>query len=148
MMQNLLQLSFSDQLVQMVSQISTVLPSVPLVLMVLATKALVTPHEVSSHLVWLFEERLILYLLQNLMHQLLEHRINRLSTSKPWLPSKVFSRPVVVVVPVRPEIPPLLRDNLSFSFPLLLVFFNLFVLINPVHELAHIGDKFASQKLP
>ena len=83
MMQNLLQLSFSDQLVQMVSQISTVLPSVPLVLMVLATKALVTPHEVSSHLVWLFEERLILYLLQNLMHQLLEHRINRLSTSKP-----------------------------------------------------------------
>ena len=148
MMQKLLQLSFSDQLVQMVPQISTVLRSVPLVLMVLEIKALVTPHGVSSHLVWLFEERLILYLLQILMHWFSKHRINRLSISKPLLPNKVFLRPVVVVVPVRPEIPPLLEDNLNFSFSLLLVFFNPFVLINSVHELAHTGDKLASQRLP
>ena len=63
MMQKLLQLSLSDQLVQMVLQISTVFRSVPLVLMVLAIKALVVPHRVSSHLVWPFEERLILNLL-------------------------------------------------------------------------------------
>ena len=89
MMQKLLQLSFSDQLVQMVPQISTVLRSVPLVLMVLEIKALVTPHGVSSHLVWPFEERLILYLLQILMHWFSKHRINRLSISKPLLPNKV-----------------------------------------------------------
>ena len=63
MMQKLFQLSLSDQLVQMVSQISIVIYSVPLVLMVMAIKALVTPHGVSSHFVWSFEEQLILYLL-------------------------------------------------------------------------------------
>ena len=68
MMQKLLQLSFLDQLVQMVSQIPTVLYNVSLVLMVLAIKALVAPPGVSSHLVWPFEERLILNLLQNLMY--------------------------------------------------------------------------------
>ena len=83
MMEKLLQLSFSNQLVQMVLQISTVLRSVSLVLMVLATKALVAPHGVSSHLVWLFEEQLILNFLQNLMHRFLEHRINYLSISRP-----------------------------------------------------------------
>ena len=54
-----------------------------LVLMVLAIKALVTPHRVSSHLVWPFEERLILYLLKNLMHRFLKHCINCLSISRP-----------------------------------------------------------------
>ena len=67
----------------MIPQISTVLRSVPLVLIVLAIKALVTPHGVSSHLVWSFEERFILYLFQNLMHQFSEHHINRLSISRP-----------------------------------------------------------------
>ena len=83
MMQKLLQLSFLDQLVQMVSQIPTVLYNVSLVLMVLAIKALVAPHGVSSHLVWPFEERLILNLLQNLMYQFSEHRINLLSIRGP-----------------------------------------------------------------
>ena len=83
MMQKLLQLSFLDQLVQMVSQIPTVLYNVSLVLMVLAIKALVAPHGVSSHLVWPFEERLILNLLQNLMYQFSEHRINFLSIRGP-----------------------------------------------------------------
>ena len=63
MMQKLLQLSLLDHLVQMVPQISTVLHSVSLVLMVLAIKALVMSHGVSSHLVWRLEERLILNLL-------------------------------------------------------------------------------------
>ena len=83
MMQKLLQLSFLDQLVQMVSQIPTVLHNVSLVLMVLAIKALVAPHGVSSHLVWPFEERLILNILQNLMYQFSEHRINLLSIRGP-----------------------------------------------------------------
>jgi len=83
MVQQLLQLSFSDQLVQMVPQILAILHSVSLVLMVLAIKALVAPHGVSSHLVWPFEERFVLNLLQNLMHRFLEHCINCLGVGRP-----------------------------------------------------------------
>ena len=46
-----LQLSFSDQLVQMIRQSSTILCGVSLVLMVLAIKALIASHGVSSHLI-------------------------------------------------------------------------------------------------
>ena len=82
-MQKLLLLSFLDQLVQMVPQISTVLSGVSLVLVVLAIKALIAPHGVSCHLIWPFEERLILNLLLNLVHWFLEHSINRLSIGRP-----------------------------------------------------------------
>ena len=61
--QQLLQLPFLDQPVQMVSQILAILHSVSLVLMVLAIKVLVMPHGVSNHLVRPFEERLVLNLL-------------------------------------------------------------------------------------
>ena len=47
----------------MVPQIPAILRSVSLVLMVLTIKALVTPNEVSSYLVWPFEEWLVLNLL-------------------------------------------------------------------------------------
>ena len=63
MVQQLLQLSFSDQLVQMAPQIPAILRSVSLVLMVLTIKALVAPNKVSSYLVWSFEEWLVLNLL-------------------------------------------------------------------------------------
>ena len=147
MMQKLFQLSFSDQLVQMVPQIFTILRNVSLVLMVLAIKALVTPHRVSSHLVWPFEERFILYLLQNLMHRFSEHNINHLSVGRPKLPCKISLRSVIIVS-VRPEIPHLLRDNFSLSFTLLLVFLNPFVLINSIHKLKHTSNRFASQRFP
>ena len=147
MIQKLLQPSLSDQLVQMIPQSSTILCDVSLVLVVLVMKVLITPYKVSSHLIWPFKEWLILNLLQNLMHRFAEHCINCLSIGRPWLPSKVPLRSVVVVS-VRPKIPHLLRDNLSLSFPLLLVFLNPLVLINPIHELVHIGDRFASQRFP
>ena len=83
MMQKLPQSSSSDQLVQMILQISIVLYGVPLVLVVLAIKALIAPHGVSCHLIWPFEERLILNLLLNLVHWFLEHSINRLSIGRP-----------------------------------------------------------------
>ena len=126
----------------MVLQISTVFYNMSLVLEILAIKVLIVPHGVSCHLIWPFEEWLILTLLQNLMHRLLEHHVNRLSIGRPWLPSKVPPRSVVVVS-VRPEIPYLLRDNLNLSFPMLLVFLNPLVLINSVHKLAHTGDRFS-----
>ena len=100
----------------MIPQILTVLCNVSLVLVVLVIKALIAPYGVSDHLIWLFEERFILNLLQNLVHRLSEHRINQLSIGRPWLPNKVSLRSVVII-PIRPEIPHLLRDNLSFTFP-------------------------------
>ena len=54
---------------------------------------------------------------------------------------------VTVVKAVRPEVPPLLRDNLRFVVSHLLVFFDSLVLVNSVHELAHTGDQFPSQGL-
>ena len=57
------------------------------------------------------------------------------------MPSKIPSK-LVVVVSVRPEIPALLKDNLSLPLPLLLVFLNPFILINSVHELAYTGTGF------
>ena len=140
-MQKLLQFSFSDQLVQMIPQISTVLRGVFLVLVVMAIKALVTSHRVSCHLIWSFEERLIFNLLRNLLHRFSEHRV------RPWLPSKV-SLKSVVIVSIRPKIPPLLRNNLNLFLASLLVLFNPFILINPIHELAYTGNRFPSQRLP
>ena len=70
------------------------------------------------------------------MQWFLEHRANHLSSSRPRLLSKVFLGQNIVVF-VRPEIPHILKDNLNFPFPLLLVFLDPFILINTVHELMY-----------
>ena len=49
---------------------------------------------------------------------------------------------------VRPEIPHLLRNHLSLSFPLHLVLFYLFVFVNPIHKLAHTSNRLTSQRFP
>ena len=81
------------------------------------------------------------------MHQFPEHYINRLDVGRPCLLNVIFSRSVILKS-VQPEIPPLLRDNLRFTFPLPLVFLDPFVLINLVHELTHTSNRFASERLP
>ena len=50
----------------------------------------------------------------------------------------------IVVIPIRPEIPPLLKDNLLFSSSLQLVFLHSLILVDPIHQLAHAGGGFAS----
>ena len=50
------------------------------------------------------------------------------------MPNKIPSG-LVIIVFVRLEIPPVLRDNLSLSPPLLLVFLNPFIFVNTVHKL-------------
>ena len=77
------------------------------------------------------------------MHRFLEHYINRLGIGRPWLSSEIPPRSIIIES-IRLEIPPLLRDNIHFTFPLLLVFLNPLVLINPVHKMDHIGNRFAS----
>ena len=131
----------------MTPQSSIVFCGVPSVLVVLVMKALVARHGVSSHFIWSFEEWLILDFLQDLVYWLSEHRVNHLSSGKPRMPSKVSSGPVTVVS-VRPEIPPLLRDNLSLRFPLLLVLLKPLILINLVHELTYTVSGFPGQRFP
>ena len=130
----------------MVPQCSAVLCGMSPLLVVLAMKALVVPQRISTHFVRPFEVWLVFYLLQNLMHRFSKHNVNHLRSCRLRLPSKILSGSVIVVT-VRPEIPHLLRDNLAFSLALLLVLFNPFILVNPIHELAYTGNRYPSQRL-
>ena len=81
------------------------------------------------------------------MYWISEHNIDHLKGCKLRQPSKIPTRSTVVVT-VRPEIPHLLRDNLALSLPLLVVLFNPLVLVNPIHELAYIVNRFFDQRFP
>ena len=81
------------------------------------------------------------------MYWFLKYSVNSLCVGCSRLPYEI-SPQAVVVVSVRPEIPPLLGDNLLFSFTLQLVFLYSFVFVNPIHQLVHTGDRFACQRLP
>ena len=127
----------------MVPQCSIVLSGMSPLLVVLAVKALVAPQKVSTHSVQPLEVWLVFYLLQNLMHRFSKHNVNRLRSCRLRLPSKISPGSVIVVM-VRPEIPHLLRDNLAVPLILLLIFFNPFILVNPIHELVYTGNRFPS----
>ena len=131
----------------MIPQSFTVLSGMPSFLMVLVIKTLFAPHGVSFHLVWLFEVWLILDVLQDLMYWFSEHRINHLRSRRPRLPRKIPLGSVIVVA-VRLEIPYLLKDNLTLPLALLLVLLNPLILVYPIHELAYVGSRFSSQRLP
>ena len=92
------------------------------------------------------ESRLILKFFKDLVYWLSEHSTDYFSSSKSKMPRKIFPRSIVIV-PIRPEIPSILRDHLSFPLPLLLVLLNLLILINMVHELTHTPNWFPSQRL-
>ena len=115
----------------------------PRFLVVLAIQVLVVLHGVSCYLIRPFEERLILDLFQNLMYRISKHDMYCLHVGRPRLPCKVSPSSVIVVESIRSEIPPLLWDNLRFTFSQLLVFFNPFILVDPVLELAQAGDRLS-----
>ena len=105
-MQELLQFPTLNQLLQMTPQRPAILYSVPLPLMVLVVKDLVMLRKVSPHLVWPFKVQLTLNFFQDLMHRLLEHSANYLSSSRFGLPSKISPRSVAAVS-IRPKIYPM-----------------------------------------
>ena len=147
MMQKVFQLSFSDQLVQIVPEVPVVLRGMPVVLVVLAIKVLIAPRELSRHLIRPLKVWLVLDFFQHPMYWFSEYSIDSLYVGYSRLPYEISPR-TVAVISVRPEIPPLLRDNLFFSSTLQLVFLHSFILINPIHQLAHAGGGLASQRLP
>ena len=77
------------------------------------------------------------------MHWISEHNIDCQHVGRSGLPCKVSPRSVVVIKSVQPEVPSLLKDNLCFTFTQLLVLFNSFILVDPVHELAQVGDRLS-----
>ena len=81
------------------------------------------------------------------MYWISEYNIDHLRGCKLRLPSKIPTRSTIVVT-VRLEIPPLLRDNFALFLALLLVLFNPLILVNPIHELAYTVDKFPDQSFP
>ena len=80
------------------------------------------------------------------MYWLSEYCVNHLRSCRPRLSSKIPSGPAIIVF-VRPKISPILRDNLSLSLPLLLVFLNPLVLVNTIHKLMHTPYRFLGQGL-
>ena len=117
------------------------------VLVVLAIKVLIAPRGLSYHLIRPPQVWLVLDFLQHPMYWFPEYSTNDLCVGCSRLPYEISPRAVAVVL-VRPEIPPLLRDNLLFSFTLQLVFLHSLILINPIHQLAHTSGGLASQRLP
>ena len=87
----------------MVTEGFAILDVVPPILMVLAIEALTALGWVTSHLVWPFEVRLILYLFKYLMYRLLEYQANYLSVSMCGLVDEVSSR-LIMDVPIKPGI--------------------------------------------
>ena len=118
----------------------------PPLLVVLAVKVLVTLCGVSSHLIWPFKVWLILKFFQDFVHWFSEHNTDYLSISSSRVPSKISLRSVVIV-PIRPEIPFILKDHFSFPFSLLLVLFKPLILVNTVYELTHTPNWFPGQRL-
>ena len=108
----------------MTPQRPTIFYSVPPLLVVLAVKVLVTPRGVSPLLIWPFKLWFTFNFFQDLVHKLLEHYVNHLSSSRSGLSNKI-SPSLVIVVYIRPNIPFILWDHLSFPFPLLLVLLDL-----------------------
>ena len=77
-MQKVLQLSFLDQLVQIVPEVPAVLRGMSVVLVVLAIKVLIAPRGLSRHLIWPPKVWLVLDFLQHLMHWFSKYSIDSL----------------------------------------------------------------------
>ena len=131
----------------MIPQIPTFFRSVPLVLMILTIEARVSPCRVSNHFIQPLKEWFILDLFENSMHRVSKYSVNHLGVGRSYWSNMIFPRSNGMES-VRPEIPHLLRDNLRFTFSLLLIFLNPFVFVNPVHKLAHTSNRFPSQGFP
>ena len=68
MMQEVLQLSFSDQLVQIILEVPAILRGVSVVLVILPIKVMISLYGLSCHLIQPFKVWLVLDFFQHLMH--------------------------------------------------------------------------------
>ena len=101
----------------------------------------------SRHLIQPSKVWFTLDFFQHLMHWFSKYSSDILRIGCLRLPCKISPR-ATVGVSVRPEIPHFLRDNLLLSLALHLVFFYSLILINLIHQLAHVSGRLASQGFP
>ena len=87
------------------------------VLVILAIKVLISLRGLSRHLIWPSKVWLVLDFFQHLMHWFLEYSPDILGIGCLRLPCEISPR-VIVGISVRPEIPPLQRDDLLLSLVL------------------------------
>ena len=147
MIQKVLQLSFSDQLVQIVPEVPTVLRGMSVVLVILAIKVLIALRGFFRHLIRPPKVWFVFDFFQHLIHWFSEYSADSLCVSCLRLPCEI-SLQAIAVISVRPEIPFLLRDKILFSLALQLVFLYPFILIDSIHQLAHTSGRLTSQRLP
>ena len=106
-----------------------------MVSMILTIEISVSLFRVSHHLTGPFEEGLIFNLFQDSVHRLSEYNSDYLVVTRYLLLSIIPSWPVIFIS-IRPKFSPLLRDEFSFPFSLLLlllIIFNPFILIYSIH---------------
>ena len=113
------------------------------VLVVLAIKVLVSLCGLSRHLIRTSKVWFAFDFFQHLMHWFSEYNPNVLRIGCLRLPCEISPR-ATIGVSVRPEIPHLLRKYLFLSLALHLFFFYSLVLIDPIHQLAHVDGRLAS----
>ena len=118
-----------------------------MILVILAVQVLVLLCGLPRHFVRPSEVWFVLDFLQHLVHWFSEYNPDVLRAGRLWLPRKVSPRTTVCVL-VQPEIPPFLRDNLLLPSALHLVLLYPLILVDPVHQLAHAGGRFACQGFP
>ena len=118
-----------------------------MILVILAIQVLVSLYGLSRHFSRPSEVWFVLDFLQHLVHLFSEYSPEVPRAGRLWLPRKV-SPQTTICVPIQPEIPPLLRDNLLLPFALHLVLLYPLILVDPVHQLAHAGGGFACQRFP
>ena len=103
-----------------------------MILVILAIQVLVSLCGLPRHFVRLSEVWFVLDFPQHLVHWFSEYSPDVLRASRLWLPRKVSPR-TTICVPVRPEIPHLLRDKLLLPSALHLVLLYPLILVNSVH---------------
>ena len=97
MMQQVLQLFFSDQLVQVIPEVPAILCGVSVVLVVLAIKVLVSLYRLSRHLIWPSKVWFALDFFQHLMRRFSEYSPDVLRVGYPRLPCEISHRVIVDV---------------------------------------------------
>ena len=97
MMQEVLQLSFSDELVQVVPKIPAILRGMLVVLVVLTIKVLIVPRGLSRHLIRPIKVWLVLDFFQYPMYQFSEYSIDSLCVGCFGLPYEISPRAAAII---------------------------------------------------
>ena len=145
-MQKPIELPCLQQLAKMILQGPVLLCNVSLILMVMVIDTLVPPRGVPTHFARPLKVRLIPNLLKYLIHWLFKQRVDRLSSRGRCLISELPSGAITLVSPSLSI--SLLQEHFHLAVSLNLVFLHPLILIDAIHQLAHVWGRLHHQRLP